>query len=192
MTEKQFYEQVGGMMSDFSAEVPASVYQSMRRKLWWSRFTSFDMSRLNLWYCVALIGAAGAIFSLSSQSNAAAKQADSPSRLREWTMPVSLSVTDVNGTNSGSALSGSSSSPACNRSSSISSSSNETDDSKMASTSDEIVSPQTTQSLPVGSGASANTAEHNNTNTVNPTAPNASEEKKKGKTLKVPLFRDKK
>jgi hypothetical protein len=57
MSDERFFNQVKATMVAYSPEVPAAVYGGMRRKLWWSNFTRFSASRLNVWYLALAVGA---------------------------------------------------------------------------------------------------------------------------------------
>jgi hypothetical protein len=46
---------------NYSPEAPQHVYQSMRKRLWWSNFLKLDMSRLNLWYLLLGLGVATSV-----------------------------------------------------------------------------------------------------------------------------------
>ena len=55
MSEDRFFQQVNAAMSDYSPEVPASVYAGMRKKLWWSNFTRLSATRFNVWYAALIL-----------------------------------------------------------------------------------------------------------------------------------------
>ena len=61
MSEDRFFQQVKSVMSDYSPEVPGSVYEGVRKKMWWSNFMRFDASRLNIWYVALAVGVTSAI-----------------------------------------------------------------------------------------------------------------------------------
>ena len=69
MSEERFYNQVREQLFDYSPEVPQSVYSGMRRKLWWSDFTSFKAFRFNMWYLLIMVGGASAAVIYSSKEN---------------------------------------------------------------------------------------------------------------------------
>jgi hypothetical protein len=58
MSEERFFNSVRESLVNYSPEAPQHVYQSMRKRLWWSNFVKLDMSRLNLWYLLLGIGVA--------------------------------------------------------------------------------------------------------------------------------------
>jgi cytoskeletal protein RodZ len=55
MSEDRFFQQVNAAMTDYSPEVPASVYTGMRKKLWWSNFTRLSATRFNVWYAALIL-----------------------------------------------------------------------------------------------------------------------------------------
>lgn len=55
MSEDRFYQQVRSTMTDYSEDVPASVYAAMRKKLWWSNFMQLSITRFNVWYALVLV-----------------------------------------------------------------------------------------------------------------------------------------
>jgi hypothetical protein len=61
MSEDRFFQQVKSVMSDYQPEVPGHVYQGVRKKMWWSNFMRFDLTRLNIWYISLAIGVTTAI-----------------------------------------------------------------------------------------------------------------------------------
>jgi hypothetical protein len=69
MSEERFYNQVREQLFDYSPEVPQSVYGGMRRKLWWSDFTSFKAFRFNMWYLLIMVGGASAAVIYSTKEN---------------------------------------------------------------------------------------------------------------------------
>ncbi|MEY3399375.1 MAG: hypothetical protein RL220_1969 [Bacteroidota bacterium] len=73
MSDERFFEQVKTQFEGFSPEVPQGVYGGMRRKLWWSKFTSPDMHRFNMWYLLLFVGMASAgTYALTSQQTSVA------------------------------------------------------------------------------------------------------------------------
>jgi hypothetical protein len=69
MSEERFYNQMREQLFDYSPEVPQSVYSGMRRKLWWSDFTSFKAFRFNMWYLLIMVGGASAAVIYSTKEN---------------------------------------------------------------------------------------------------------------------------
>jgi hypothetical protein len=65
-SEEKFFRHVKETMSGYAPEVPAAVYGRMRRKLWLSRFLTFDASRLNIWYLLLAAGITGGVMSYCS------------------------------------------------------------------------------------------------------------------------------
>ena len=55
MSEDRFYQQVRSTMTDYSEDVPTSVYAGMRKKLWWSNFIQLNITRFNVWYALAIV-----------------------------------------------------------------------------------------------------------------------------------------
>jgi hypothetical protein len=75
MSEDRFFQQVNAAMTDYSPEVPASVYAGMRKKLWWSNFTRLSATRFNVWY-VALIVTGGLVWFASGNDSTSTSPAD--------------------------------------------------------------------------------------------------------------------
>lgn len=80
MSEDRFYSQVRSVMTDYRPEVPASAYNAMRRKLWWSNFTRLSLTRLNMWYLMLLV-AAGLTWAVWKQPQASAEGLDRTNQL---------------------------------------------------------------------------------------------------------------
>ena len=81
MSEERFFNQMKDSLQSYSPEVPEAVYAGMRKKLWWSNFTRFSATRLNMWYLILLVGAAGtaiAISNSSASSSMASKGTNAP------------------------------------------------------------------------------------------------------------------
>ncbi|MDZ4752555.1 MAG: hypothetical protein SGI87_13130 [Flavobacteriales bacterium] len=75
MSEERFFSHVKEQFLDYSPEVPQSVYGGMRRKLWWTNFTTFKAFRFNMWYLVLLAGGSSAAV-LVGQSNGSSAPAE--------------------------------------------------------------------------------------------------------------------
>jgi len=74
MSEDRFFQQVNAAMTDYSPEVPASVYAGMRKKLWWSNFTRLSATRFNVWYAALILAGGLVLFAIGNPktgSNAA-------------------------------------------------------------------------------------------------------------------------
>lgn len=69
MSEDRFYNQVRTTMANYQPEVPASAYNGMRQKLWWSNFTKLSATRFNIWYLGILISGAVAAWAVVPQSS---------------------------------------------------------------------------------------------------------------------------
>jgi hypothetical protein len=65
MSEDRFFQQVNSVMANYSPEVPEGVYSGMRKKLWWSNFTRFSLTRLNMWYMLLAIASITAWIAMS-------------------------------------------------------------------------------------------------------------------------------
>lgn len=67
--EQQMFEMFEGLR-DYSEQPPSSVYQGMRKKLWWSEFLSFNLSSLNIYYVGLLLGAglAAVVFAMPTEN----------------------------------------------------------------------------------------------------------------------------
>ena len=59
MSEDRFYSKMRSVITEYRPEVPASVYEGMRKKLWWSNFTRLSITRFNMWYVLLIIGGIG-------------------------------------------------------------------------------------------------------------------------------------
>lgn len=66
MSEDRFYQNVRSTMSEYHPEAPASVYEGMRKKLWWSNFTRLSVTRFNIWYVALILGTTVAVLSQTS------------------------------------------------------------------------------------------------------------------------------
>ena len=75
MSEDRFFQQVNAAMTDYSPEVPATVYAGMRKKLWWSNFTRLNATRFNVWYA-ALILTGGLVWFAAGKNQAGSAPAD--------------------------------------------------------------------------------------------------------------------
>lgn len=71
MSEDRFYQQVRSTMTDYSEDVPASVYAAMRKKLWWSNFMQLNVTRFNVWYALAIVAGLAAYASWGSSATVA-------------------------------------------------------------------------------------------------------------------------
>jgi hypothetical protein len=69
MSEERFFNSVRESLVNYSPEAPQHVYQSMRKRLWWSNFVKLDMSRLNLWYLLLGLGVATSAVFYSMDEN---------------------------------------------------------------------------------------------------------------------------
>jgi len=73
MSEDRFFQQVNSVMSNYRPEVPETVYAGMRKKLWWSNFTRFSYTSLNVWYLLIAF-VAGVTGLMLSQGSAISEQ----------------------------------------------------------------------------------------------------------------------
>ena len=71
MSEDRFFQQVNAAMTDYSPEVPASVYAGMRKKLWWSNFTRLSATRFNVWYAALILTGGLAWFAVGNAKTTA-------------------------------------------------------------------------------------------------------------------------
>lgn len=70
MSDERFFSQVKSTMFDYAPAVADNVYQSMRRKFWWNKFTTLSATRFNMWYLLLMVGAGGA-FAINYYSSTA-------------------------------------------------------------------------------------------------------------------------
>ena len=71
MSEDRFYQQVRSAMTNYSEDVPTSVYAGMRKKLWWSNFMQLNITRFNVWYALAIAYGLAAYASLGPAATVA-------------------------------------------------------------------------------------------------------------------------
>jgi hypothetical protein len=69
MSEDRFFQQVNSIMGDYRPEVPQGVYSGMRQKLWWSNFTRFGLTSMNIWYMLLIAGSVAAWFSFGPEAS---------------------------------------------------------------------------------------------------------------------------
>ena len=69
MSEDRFFQQVNSIMGDYRPEVPQGVYSGMRQKLWWSNFTRFSLTSMNIWYVFLIAGSVAAWFSFGPEAS---------------------------------------------------------------------------------------------------------------------------
>jgi hypothetical protein len=72
MSDEKFFSQVKSSLEHYAPEAPATVYDGMRKKLWWSNFTRLSIARLNMWTILLLLGAMSAVWFYSNSGTAAA------------------------------------------------------------------------------------------------------------------------
>jgi len=68
MSENSFNNQVRSVLANYHPEVPASAYNGVRQKLWWSNFTKLSATRFNIWYLGILISGAATAWALVPQT----------------------------------------------------------------------------------------------------------------------------
>ena len=78
MSEDRFYQQVRSTMTDYSEDVPTSVYAGMRKKLWWSNFMQLNITRFNVWYALAIVSGLAAYASWGPSATVAETAVASP------------------------------------------------------------------------------------------------------------------
>jgi hypothetical protein len=88
MSEDRFYSNVRSVMTDYTPEVPSSVYAGVRKKMWWSDFTRLSATRFNLWYLLLVLGGVGVFMGWSSPSSASEASVVNSSVAIEQTYPV--------------------------------------------------------------------------------------------------------
>jgi len=82
MSEDRFFSQVRTGLSDYRPEVPASVYEGMRKKLWWSNFTRLSLARFNMWYALLMLGGLGVWVGITnSKSNSDLQVSEAPAQI---------------------------------------------------------------------------------------------------------------
>jgi hypothetical protein len=97
MSEERFFNQMKDSLQSYAPEVPEAVYAGMRKKLWWSNFTRFSATRLNMWYLILLVGATGTAIAMSS-SNASSSMASKGTIAPVQTVVNVASSQEVNAT----------------------------------------------------------------------------------------------
>jgi hypothetical protein len=75
MMKDKFYKNVHASLANFQPEVPASVYQGVRKKMWLSSFTTFQLSRFNMWYVLIGLALAGTAYGVSMNQKSTAEKA---------------------------------------------------------------------------------------------------------------------
>lgn len=79
MMEDKFYKNVHASLANFQPEVPASVYRGVRKKMWLSSFTTFQLSRFNMWYVLLSLALAGTAYGISTNEKSTAEKANTHS-----------------------------------------------------------------------------------------------------------------
>lgn len=75
MIEENFYKNVHASLANFQPEVPASVYRGVRKKMWLTSFTTFQLTRFNMWYVLATLALAGSVYGISMNKKSMAEKA---------------------------------------------------------------------------------------------------------------------
>jgi hypothetical protein len=76
MMEDKFYKNVHAKLANFQPEVPASVYRGVRRKMWVKSFTSFQLTRFNMWYALVAVAIAGGVWASALNNESSATKAE--------------------------------------------------------------------------------------------------------------------
>lgn len=85
MSDERFFSQVKSTLQGYAPEVPESVYNGMRRKLWMSRFTKLSATRFNMWYLLLILAStSGAVAYYFQSESVASKMA--PVNAFEWSV----------------------------------------------------------------------------------------------------------
>jgi hypothetical protein len=80
MHEDQLFQQFKAGLENYSPEVPASTYGSMRKRLWMSQFLKFNTHRLNAWYVGIAIAIGVGVWSNQQPKSVTAQQGASSKR----------------------------------------------------------------------------------------------------------------
>jgi hypothetical protein len=75
MQEDQIFNQFKSVLEHYQPEVPQSVYNGVRRKMWLSQFMRFNAASLNVWYIGVFIAAGVGTWGFISKDESSSAQA---------------------------------------------------------------------------------------------------------------------
>ncbi len=92
MSDERFFSQVKSTMDHYAPAVADNVYLGMRRKFWWSKFTTLSVTRFNMWYLLLMLAGGGALAMNYYGSSASAEMPVKNSSPEFVVMPVSNQI----------------------------------------------------------------------------------------------------